>query len=82
MLRRLDRIPGLEGPHAAGLGSPAILNENVVLGTSRDGHELTEAELDAWVATFPIEPMQTGFTRVVLPRHMQGLADPARSEAL
>jgi hypothetical protein len=54
----------------------------VVLGTSRDGHELTEAELDAWVATFPIEPMQTGFTRVVLPRHMQGLADPARSEAL
>jgi hypothetical protein len=59
VLRRLDRIPGLEGPHAAGLGSPAILNENVVLGTSRDGHELTEAELDAWVATFPIEPMQT-----------------------
>jgi hypothetical protein len=31
------------------------VSENVVLGTSGSGRELTDAELDEWVASFPIE---------------------------
>jgi hypothetical protein len=31
------------------------VNENVVLGTSSDGHAVTDEELDEWVQGFPIE---------------------------
>jgi hypothetical protein len=30
------------------------VNENVVLGTSSDGHAVTDEELDEWVQGFPI----------------------------
>ena len=37
-----------------GCGSGTVF-ENVVLETSSDGREITDAELGAWVASFPIE---------------------------
>ena len=43
-----------------------IVSENVVLGTCSDGHELTAEELDAWVASFPIEEGH-GIRHVPLP---------------
>ena len=56
MLRRVDRTDGLEGATCRRtLCSDGTVSESVVLGESLDGRELTDAELDAWVATFPIE---------------------------
>ena len=56
MLRRVDRVPGLEGATCRRtLCSDGTVSESVLLGLSRDGHVLTDAELDAWVATFPIK---------------------------
>jgi|SRR5580658_8357943 hypothetical protein len=53
---RLDRMPGLEGATCLRTLLPdGTVSESVVLGRSRTGHELTETELDVWVASFPIE---------------------------
>ena len=66
-LHKLDRQPGLEGDVCRRTLLPnGIVNENIVLGTSRNGRELTAAELDAWVATFPTEPMLTRWSIVRL----------------
>ena len=55
MLRRLGRIPGLEGATCRRTWWPDdTVNENVVLGTSSDGHAVTDEELDEWVQGFPI----------------------------
>ena len=68
VLRRLDREPGLEGATCRRTLLPnGTVNENVVLGTSRSGRELSTGELDGWIATFPIEPMQTSWSIVKLP---------------
>jgi hypothetical protein len=53
-----------------------------VLGTSSDGHELTAEELDAWVASFPIELMETVLRPFILPADMQAPAETARNEVL
>jgi hypothetical protein len=45
-----------------------IISESVMLGTSRDGRELTPEELDKWILSFPIEPMRDG-----LPLHVKPL---------
>ena len=56
VLVRLDRKPGLEGAMCRRMLWPdGTVSENVMLGMSSDGRELTDAELDAWVASFPIE---------------------------
>jgi hypothetical protein len=58
VLVRLDREPGLERATCLREWWPNdIVHESVILGRSKDGHKLTDEELDAWVATFPIEPM-------------------------
>jgi hypothetical protein len=68
VLIRLDRIPGLEGATCRRTLLPnGTVSENVVLGTSRNGRELSTDELDGWIATFPIEPMQTSWSIVRLP---------------
>jgi|HubBroStandDraft_4_1064222.scaffolds.fasta_scaffold953754_2 hypothetical protein len=56
VLRRLDRVPGLEGatPRRT-LWPNGTVCENVVLRASTDGHKLTDDELDRWVAGLPIE---------------------------
>jgi hypothetical protein len=56
VLLRLGRVPGFSGRGTLkdGCGSGTVF-ENVVLETSSDGREITDAELGAWVASFPIE---------------------------
>jgi hypothetical protein len=52
----------------------------VEFSTRSNGRELTQEDLDRWVASFPIEPMQTGIRHVALPADMQSPAEAARSE--
>lgn len=67
VLRRLDRIPGLEGAMCRRTMWPnGTVSENVVFGTSRSGRELTHEELDQWVGSFPIERFSSGLSRVAL----------------
>ena len=68
VLIRLDRIPGLEGATCRRRMLPnGTVSESVVMGTSRDGREFTQEELDQWVASFPIEPFSTKLCIVPLP---------------
>jgi hypothetical protein len=60
----LCKTTSLVGKSASGL---ALRTRTWVLGTSSNGRKLTDAELDKWVASFPIEAFQTGWPRVVLP---------------
>ena len=56
VLRQLGHEPGLEQATCRRtLWPDGTVFENAVLGTRSDGRELTDAELDAWVASFPIE---------------------------
>jgi len=55
--------------------------ENVVLGTSSDGHEPPEEELNQWVESFPIEQFSNRLCRVALPSDTHVPAE-ARSEAM
>ena len=78
----------------AGLRNPSLENatcrrtlcpngtvlESVEFSTRSNGRELTQEDLDRWVASFPIEPMQTGIRHVALPADMQSPAEAARSE--
>jgi hypothetical protein len=83
VLRRLDRVPGLDGATCRRTWWPnSTVCENVVLGASSDGRELSEEELDRWVASFPIEPQQTGIRHSALPADTQPPAEPARGETL
>jgi hypothetical protein len=43
------------------------VNENVVLAPGNNGRELTDDELDRWVASFPIEEQEDGIRPVPLP---------------
>ena len=64
----LDRKPGIEDATCRRtLWPDGTLFENVVLGTSHQGRDLTNEELDKWVDSFPIEPLQTGWPCAVLP---------------
>jgi len=55
VLRRLDPEQGPEQATCRRtLWPDGTVFENVVLGTTSDGRELTGAELDNWVDTFPI----------------------------
>ena len=56
VLRRVDRIPGLEGAACWRTLLPdGTVSESVVMGASNNGRAVTEQDLDAWVASFPIE---------------------------
>ncbi|MGA2594663.1 MAG: hypothetical protein ABSH32_32595 [Bryobacteraceae bacterium] len=37
------------------------------LRTGNNGRELTDDDLNKWVESFPVEPIQAGWPRVVLP---------------
>jgi hypothetical protein len=68
VLRRLDRVPGLEGATCRRTWWPDdTVCENVVVGASSDGRELTEEELDRWVNSFPIEEEEDGIRCRPLP---------------
>ncbi|MGA2580515.1 MAG: hypothetical protein ABSH24_31350 [Bryobacteraceae bacterium] len=55
VLRRLDRVPGLEDATCRRTWWPnGTVCENVVLGGSSDGHAVTDEELEEWVQGFPI----------------------------
>jgi hypothetical protein len=43
------------------------VSEPVALGTSSDGRDLTDDELDRWGASFPIEEQEDGIRPVPLP---------------
>jgi hypothetical protein len=82
VLIRLDRIPGFEGATCRRMLWPdGTLSENEVLGTSSDGREPTEEELDQWVATFPIEPFSTKLCIVPLPTDIHGRISTCRAPA-
>ena len=67
-LIRLDRVPGLEGATCRRTWWPDdTVNENVVLAPGNNGRELTDDELDRWVASFPIEEQEDGIRPVPLP---------------
>ena len=68
MLRRVDCIPGFEDAACwRTLLRDGTVSESVVLGTSSTGRELTDDELDRWVASFPIEEQEDGIHPVPLP---------------
>jgi hypothetical protein len=58
VLRRLDRIPGLEGAICRRTWWPNdIVHESVVLGTSSDGHERADEESDQLDCELPVETL-------------------------
>lgn len=62
------RNPGLEGATCRRTLCPnGTVMESVEFSTSSNGRELTDAELDAWVASFPIEPIADGIRLRPLP---------------
>ena len=83
VLIRLDRIPGLEGATCRRTMWPGgTVSESVVMGTSRDGREPTEEQLDRWVASFPIEPFSKKLRIVPLfSSDTHAPAEKARGEA-
>jgi hypothetical protein len=68
VVRRLDRLPSLDGATCRRTLWPnGTVGESVVLGTGRDGRELTDEELDEWIDSFPIESLQMGIRHFALP---------------
>jgi hypothetical protein len=68
VLRRVDSIPGLAGAACWRTLLPdGTVSESVALGTSSNGREVTDEELDAWVASFPIEEQEDGIRVRPLP---------------
>lgn len=51
------------------------VSEMVCLGTSSNGRELTDAELDEWVTSFPIEAAPTRVKQLTIMRHNNASRD-------